>query len=361
MSKKSDGVETFSKRKKIILLLIIIFVLFGAFRIISNRLEDTTAPTSDVVNIKVTSAAITTLENTSPLSGRLEPIEEVSLIPKAMGEVTRVNVELGQKVAKGTVLFELDKTQMATSFNQAKASYQDAQTNLSRMETLYQEGAVSLQQLEQAKTAYTMAKESYTAASDGLSNYVVSSPIDGYVTSVNVDVGTVASQAIAAVTIANIDKLEINTSVSEAMINKIAVGDKVEVLVSSVSDTPLSGTISALSPAPAMGTLTYPLKVTLDNEGLSIKPGMFAEVIVTSDKIDGVVAVPSAAVLIKSGKTVVAVIDDDSKLVFRDVVIGIDNGELIEIKSGVNTGETIVIEGQHYLEEDSEFNIIEQE
>ncbi len=359
MGKLSDRIKTFSKKKKIVLVLVAILILFSASRIISTKLEDTTVPTSDVINIKVTDAAITTLENTSPLTGRLEPIEEVSLVPKAIGEVTVINVELGQKVSQGTVLFELDKTQMAASFNQAKVGYQDAQTNLSRMETLYHEGAVSLQQYEQAKTAYTIAKESYTAAGDGLSNYIVSSPINGYVTSVNIDVGAVASQAIPAVTIANIDKLEINTSVSENMINKLAVGDKVEVLVSAVSDSPLSGTITALSPAPPAGTLTYPMKVSLDNETLSAKPGMFAEVIVTSDKTEGVVALPSASILIKSGKTIAAIIDDNGKLLFRDVVIGVDNGKLVEIKSGVKAGETVVIEGQHYLDEDSKFNIIE--
>lgn len=355
----SDDVKKFSNKQKAALIIIAVFILFGAFRIISNRLEDKTVPTSDIVNIKVTKAAITTLENTSPLTGRLEPIEEVSLIPKVMGEVTRVNVTLGQKVSKGTVLFELDKTQAATAYNQAKANYQDAQINLNRMETLYKEGAISLQQYEQAKTAYTISKESYNAASDGLSNYVVSSPIDGYITSVNIDVGTVASQAVAAVTVANIDKLEINTSISENMINKIAVGDKVQVLVSSVSDIPFSGTVTALSPAPPAGTLTYPMKVSIDNKDLTIKPGMFAEVIVTSDRTEGVVTVPSASVLIRSGKPIVAVIDNNGELVFRDVVVGVDNGEFVEIKSGVQAGETVVIEGQHYLEEDSKFNIIE--
>ena len=137
MSKMSDEVKTFTNKKKAVLVLIAVFVLFGAFRIISNRLEDKTVPTSDIINIKVTKAAITTLENTSPLTGRLEPIEEVSLVPKVMGEVTKVNVTLGQKVNKGTVLFELDKTQAATAYNQAKANYQDAQNNLNRMETLY--------------------------------------------------------------------------------------------------------------------------------------------------------------------------------------------------------------------------------
>ncbi len=141
-------------------------------------------------------------------------------------------MELGQKVTKGTVLFELDKTQIATSFNQAKAAFNDAQLNLNRMETLFQEGAISQQQLEQARTAYTIAKESFTAAGDGMSNHVITAPIDGYITSVNVAEGGIASQSMPAMTIANIDKLEIDTGISEAVINKIKVGDKVDVIVS---------------------------------------------------------------------------------------------------------------------------------
>ena len=359
IKQKINSLKSFSRKKKIVLALVVVFVLFGAFRIVSNRMEDTSAVTSDVINIKVTTAAITTLESTSPLTGRLEPIEEVTLIPKAMGEVTNVYVELGQKVTKGTVLFELDKTQIATSYNQAKASYNDAQVNLSRMQTLYQEGAVSLQQYEQAKTAFTIAKESYTAASDGMSNFVVTAPIDGYITSINVDIGAIASQSVAAATIANIDKLEIDTSISETLINKINVGDKVDVLVSSVSETPLSGTVTALSPAPAAGSLTYPMKVTLDNASVSVKPGMFAEVIITSDKTANVIALPSDSVRIISGKTVVAVIEGGNKVVFREVVVGVDNGKLAEIKSGIDVGDTVVIEGQYYLVENSEFNIIE--
>ncbi|MDD3169347.1 MAG: hypothetical protein PHC91_07805, partial [Eubacteriales bacterium] len=119
------------------------------------------------------------------------------------------------------------------------------------------------------------------------------------------------------------------------------------------------GTVTALSPAPAAGSLTYPMKVTLDNETAEVKPGMFAEVIVTSDKTADVIALPSSSVLIKSGKTVVVTITDDNKIEFREVVVGVDNGELAEIKSGIKVGDTVVIEGQYYLEETSEFNIID--
>ena len=357
-TKKFERIRKLSKKQRIVLVVVLLFFAVGVFRIVSNKLEDKTVVSSDVINIRVTTAAITTLENTSPLTGRLEPVEEVTIIPKAMGNVTSVNVELGQKVAKGTVLFAIDNTQIATTYNQAKAGFSDAQTNLNRMEALYKEGAVSLSQYEQAKTAYTVAKETYTSASDGMSNYAVTSPIDGYITSINVEVGSMASQAAAAATIANIDKLEIETSISETIINKIKIGDKVNVLVSSVSDEPFTGTVTALSPAPAVGSLTYPMKVTLDNATAEVKPGMFAEVIITSDKTAGVIALPSSAVRIISGKAVVATIED-KKVVFRDVVVGVDNGTLAEIKSGVKAGDTVVIEGQDYLEDNSEFKIID--
>ncbi len=359
MSKKLNSFKKLNKKKTIVLAVVIVFVLFGAFRIVSSRLEDKGTVNSDVINIKVTTAAITTLENTSPLTGRLEPVEEVSLIPKASGEVTNVHVELGQKVSKGTVLFELDKTQIMLTYNQAKVSYNDAKLNLDRIAALYQEGAVSLQQYEQAETLFSKAQDGLNSSSDNLNNYAVTSPIDGYVTSINVEVGSLASLSSVAATIANVDNLEINTSLSETMINKIKTGDKVNVLVSSASETPFTGTVTALSPAPAAGSLTYPMKVTLDNAAEDVKPGMFAEVIITSDKTADVIALPSNTILIKSSKTVVATIENEEKVVFKDVDVGVDNGELAEIKSGIEVGDTVVIEGQHYLEETSEFNIID--
>lgn len=357
-SKKIDSLKKMSRKKKILFIAVVLFVAVGAFRIVSNKLEDKTVVSSDVINIRVTTAAITTLENTSPLTGRLEPENEVTIIPKAMAEVTSVNVELGQKVSKGTVLFTLDQTQVAAVYNTAKASYLDAQTNLNRIQALYQEGAVPLQQYEQAKTTYTVARDNYTTASDNVSNFTVTSPIDGYVTSINVKVGDLAAQSAPAATIANVDKLEIETSISETVINKIKVGDKVDVLVSSVSDKPFSGTVTALSPAPAVGSLTYPMKVTLDNATTDVKPGMFAEVVITSDKTANVIALPSNSVLIKSGETLIATIQD-KKVVFKPVEVGVDNGTLAEIKSGIKVGDIVVIEGQNYLDENSDIKIID--
>lgn len=349
-------------KSKLFIIVIIIAILFVALIVIktvASSMGEVEEKTIDVVNIKVATAELTTLENTSPLTGRLEAVDEVALVPKVPGEVSRVRVELGDKVSKGAVIFEMDSTQIATSYNQAKVAYDDAQINHDRMATLYQEGAISQQQYEMAQTGLAVAKETLAAASDGMSNYVITSPISGYVTSVNISAGTVASQAVPAVTIANVDKLEISTNISEHLINKVALGDKVEVKVSSASDTPIIGTISTLSPAPATGSLTYPMKVTLDTVPAKVKPGMFAEVVITSEKTSNVLTVPSESILIKGGKTMVVTIEDGDKVNIKEVVVGVDNGKLAEIKSGIQAGEVIVIKGQNYIEDTSVINIID--
>ncbi|MDR1571402.1 MAG: efflux RND transporter periplasmic adaptor subunit, partial [Clostridiales Family XIII bacterium] len=311
------------------------------------------------VNVRVDVAALSDLSVSSLLTGRLEAVDEAQVFPKVPGEVTRVYVELGGRVSKGSPLFELDKTQMATALNQARLSLDDATTNLERMTALYSEGAIPLQTYEQAQSAVSMARESYTAASDAYGNASITAPISGYVTSVNVAAGGIASQAVPAVTISNIDRLEISANLSENMINKVRVGDSVDVLVKSVSDTPFSGAITALAPAPAAGSLTYPIIITLENPGDSLKPGMFSEVSIVTDRLEGVLAIPSKSVMIKSGRQTVATIGADGQVVFRDVVTGVDNGVTVEIREGLAEGERVVVEGQAYVDETSRVNIVE--
>jgi RND family efflux transporter MFP subunit len=346
--------------KWVIAAFVIILLAIAAFRIVSDRLTPQETTEESAVNVRVATAVVTDINSNSILTGRLEAKEEAIVIPKIAGEVTRVYAELGNRVSKGDRLFELDRAQMATAVNQAKIAYDDATTNLERITVLYNEGAVPLQLYEQAQSAYNMAREAYSAAGDVIGNATVTAPIDGYITSVNVSVGGLASQASPAVTISNTDSLEINTGLSENMINKVKIGDTVEIRVKSVSETEsFTGTVTALAPAPAVGSLTYPMVIALDAPGEAVKPGMFAEVIISADKAEGALAVPSKAVFIHSGRQMVISLNDANGVVQNDVVTGVDNGEIIEIKSGLNAGDRVVTEGQSYLNASSKVNIVE--
>lgn len=342
-----------------ILLLVLAMLGLVVVRLISNKLSPVQLAPEMPVNVRLATVELADIESSSVLTGQLEAMDEVAVVPKTPGVVTNVYVSLGSRVAKGATLFELDKTQLSISLSQARVTLEDAKVNHDRMKTLFEEGVVPLQTFEQAQSALSMANDSYAAAADAYSGAVVTSPINGYVTSVSVVPGALASQAVPCVTISNTDKLEINTNLSESMINKLAIGDTVDVLIKSASATPLQGVVTAISPAPVSGSLTYPVKVTLNNPDESAKAGMFAEVFIITDQSSAVLAIPSAAVMIKSGRQVVATVSADGKVAIRSIVVGLDDGERVEIKEGLAEGERVVIEGQSYLDETSSVNIVE--
>lgn len=347
-----------SRKLWILIILIVAVSVLGVYRIIDANRPAIVAE-ANPVNVTIETVDYGSIYATSPLTGRIDPIESASIIPMTAGEVISVNVGLGDYVKKGAILFELDKTQMATSYNQAKLGYDSAKSDYDRLSLLYKEGAISQQQYQGAKTQLDVAKQSLNVAAEALSYCTVNSPIDGYVTSVNVAVGGLASQAMPAVTVADVSALEINTTISEYLISKVHVGDPVDIYIKSLSQQPYSGIITALSPAPATGTLTYPVTISLTDEVGVIKAGMFAEVQIVSDKKEQVLCIPSDSVFIKSGESMVAVLDGTIPHLVS-VTTGLDNGVLVEITDGLEAGDLIVTSGQQYVVEGEAVNIISE-
>ena len=359
-----------SRRPKIIRrVLIFAAILFVAVLLairISANFQTPAILEEAPVNVKVSRAETMSIYATAPLSGRVQPIEEATVAPLASGEITRVNVKVGDRVNRGAVLFEirdLSREQTTAAYNQALEARNAAQTAYERLAILYDEGAVSLQMMEQAQTAYAQAQESLTIAGAtrdiARNNSVVTAPISGYVTYLSVSVGSVAAPGVPAVIVADVSRLEISTSASEYIVGKLKVGDPVDIHIATLGDAPYDGAIKAISPAPAAGGLTYPVTVSVEDASGEVMAGMFAEIRIISDEKDEVLCVPSDAVIVKSGRPVVVVIDGDNIAAFREVTPGIDNGEFVEIVSGLSANEIIAVSGQQYAKEGHAVNIIE--
>ena len=361
MSNSSEKNERKVSKKSVVLIAITILFVLGmlAFRISANFSNPDLSAAETPVNVRVTQAEYLSIYATSPVSGRVQPVDEVLIMPLASGEVTRVYVSMGDHVKKGASLFEIDKTQISTTLTQTREAYKSAETAYNRMSTLYGEGAVALQVYENAQMQYIAARESYNAASNAYSNCTVTSPIDGYVTSLSVTVGSLAAPGAPAATIADVSELKINTSVSEYLAPRIKAGDPVRIRIATLDSREYHGVITAVSPAPAAGSLTYPVTISVEDESGEVMAGMFAEIIIISDEKDSVLCVPSDSVIIKSGRSIVVVIGGENMPEFREVKTGIDNGEFVEITSGLSLGETVAVSGQQYAKEGHAVNIIE--
>ena len=324
----------FLARHKLLTLIIILLIALAGYRIYAYITSDKGAGEVLPVNVKAEAASIQDVTVTAPITGRIQPAEDVPIVPLAQGKVTKVNVKIGDQVKAGDVLFEIDSSALAASYTAASNAY-------SRMKTLYEAGAVSAQDLESVKAQYSQLAEQ-------MSFYRVTSPIDGYVTSLNVSVGTVAGGSMAG-SVANIDAFKIDAKVSEQLASSIHVGDNVDVYVASADKT-FTGTITAFSPIPSLGTLTYPLTVTMDPSD-DLFAGMFAEIHIVSEKVFETLCVRSEAVMLKDGKSVVVVLDKDN--IPSNVVVetGVDNGSMVQILSGLKAGDMVVYSGQQYVTE----------
>jgi len=344
--------------QKILLIVVFVMIALGVYRI-AAIISGPTQKEEPPVNVTVSEAETGSLFTTSPVTGRIAPVNEAVIIPLASGRVTAVHVSLGDYVEKGTVLFEIDKTQIAASYSQATAAFQAAKTAYNAMSALYAEGAVSLADYESAKSAYASAQAAATMAGEAYKNCSPASPISGYITSLNVSLGNLASTGSVAATIADTSSLKIDADISEYLIGKIAVGDDVQIYVGTLGDTAYTGKVTALSPAPAAGGLTYPITITVTDKRSDIKAGMFAEVQIIAESKDEVIIIPSDAVVIKSGRSLVATIDENNIPTYKEVVTGIDNGEFVEIKAGLKSGEKIITSGQQYISEGQAVKVIE--
>jgi len=289
-------------------------------------------------------------------------------------------------VSAGDALFTIDSQNYQAMFNQAQAAYNSAQAsytaavqrmenaklNLERNKKLYEEGAISKQQyesmqlqaldadLETSRYSVESARAAMENARISLANSVVRAPISGTVALVSVNLGDMASAGMGAITITNSSKVEIEVSISENLINKVKLGQEVDIRIKSASEKPLKGKISSLAQATTKGTMTYPIKVELENANGLIKPGMFAEADIVTESQKGVIAVPSEAIIVKNGKKNIFTVEK-GVAVLKEVETGLDDGQYSKIEKGLSEGEAVVVKGQNYIDDQSKVSISGQE
>lgn len=343
----------------------------------------TTTVEEQYIPVEVLPAAVQTLVERTNFSGKINSDQALSLVPKMMGKVGSVHVQIGDKVSAGTVLFTLDATDLQKAVDMAslgvrsaEANYQRtkeqidlAKTNLERQKQLYEAGAISKVQLETAESQasetplqlvqiqWDQAKLSLQQAQDGLNNAVVTAPVNGTVTGVNVKPGEMASSAQPAVTMAQMSALYVDINVPENIVNSMQLGQEAKVTITSAEVQDITGKVSSIAPAADARTMLYAIKVAIDNPEGKIKPGMFAKVEMATESRTHVLAVNSEAIVTKNEKLFVYVVENE-QAVEKEVSTGLDTGAMVEVITGLNPEEYVIIKGQTLVDQGSKVKIV---
>jgi multidrug efflux pump subunit AcrA (membrane-fusion protein) len=300
---------------------------------------------------------------------RLDDVDAKLRVQQMQAQVDQMKASLRQAEEKVGVRpgqsFDLNKIPEVAN---AKVALDLAEKNLRRSEKLIETGDVSRSQYDQQKaqrdqlreqyeSALSLARQNYAAvmtaranvanaesqlnlARRNLSYAVVFSPIDGFVSERNADLGEYVSPTTKVATIVRINPLRLRIDIPEQAIPVINVGQSVSVTTSAWPDKNFSGRIARVSPnvTPASRTLTVEAEV--ENSSGALKPGQFATVRILQSRAQPAVLVPARAVRTESGVSRVFVIKDGHAQE-RVVQLGQTEGDLVQIKNGIAGAEQV--------------------
>lgn len=338
--------DNVKKLSILIILIAIMLFVFGCGSTESTEQQEVMEKAIPVETIEVTKGEF---KKFLTLSGITNARDTVMVIPKIAGmeKVVALNVKEGDKVSAGQTLALLDQSTVSLQLSQAQKNYDDALANYERNKVLFEAGAIPKANFEQIETVLHQAQIALEGQQIAFNNTVVKAPISGIVTAVNVVEGGMASASTPIATIVDISRLEINTSINEMQVKKISVGQEVEINIPSAGDKVYNGKIDFISPVMDQ-TKSYPVKISLDNTKGELKAGMFAKIALTTDVLEDVIKVPRRAVITRDKESKVFVVEEN-RAVMKKVTIGMNNGTEVEITSGLNPGEILVVTGNDDL------------
>lgn len=315
------------------------------------------------------------LQNSVTATGTIEPVTSVTVGTQVSGIVSKLYVDYNSVVKKGQVIAELDKTNLISQLNTAKANLASAQSklnyetaNFKRYKSLYQKGLVSADDYENAQLTYKQAseqvsscKEEVQRAQTNLGYATITSPIDGVVLSKSVEEGQTVAASFSTpelFTIAqDLTNMRVIADVDEADIGDVKTGERVSFTVDAYPDDTFEGTVTQVrqEATTTNNVVTYEVVISAPNADLKLKPGLTANVTIYTAERKNVTCVSSKALRYTPTKETVGkmkIVDcngknkvwtlDGNRIVAHSVNIGMTDGTHTEILSGISSGTSII-------------------
>ncbi len=230
----------------------------------------------------------------------------------------------------------------------AQAQVETAQAGLISVKAL--EKAKSWEaEITTAKTTRTQANIALKLANKRLRDATIEAPIDGVVSQRFLDLGGMAAPTAPLFEIVNIDTVKATTEVIEVHLSQLALNQQASINIDGIN-TPIEGTITYISPTLQPMQRTAKVEFQIDNPGSMLKPGMFAKVTVPVEVRSDVILVPRVSLIEDSGtKTQNVFVVEAGLSQRRPVEIGLSRGGEVEIRDGLNEGDSVIVAGQHSL------------
>lgn len=289
-------------------------------------------------------------------TGTLEASDVLTVVSETQGKIIQVFKEKGDRVAAGDVIVKVDDEVIAANVLTAEANYEQFQKDVERLTRLAEQNAVTKRDLEQTTIGLKKAKADLTTARKALSNTSIKAPIAGYINNDFVTVGQLLGGGFQVCEIVNNNKLKLNIRVSEREVYKIRNGQNVSIHIAVFPDKKFTGTITSIAEK-ADAAMKFNVEITINNNSkIQLKSGLYAEAILPVKNEEKFI-IDKRCIIGSMEKPMVFVVQN-SKAVRRELIIGASSDKQVEVLSGLNDGDQVIVSGQLNLKDGSEVNII---
>jgi RND family efflux transporter MFP subunit len=333
-----------------------------------------------------------TIATTLSIAGQFIPYQNVELHAKVAGYIRKINVDIGDHVHQGQVLAVLEIPEVIAQVDEAKAAVHHAEEEIQRARSdvlraqadnvalhsnaerlvntdKVRPGLIAQQELDDAtakdrssQAQVDAAKSSFAAAQQqvevakadqqhysALSDYArITAPYDGVVTwrfadtGALVQAGTSNTSGLPVVTVAQIDVLRLRIPVPESIAAKVRIGDSADVQVQATGEH-FTGKVSRFTDSLDTSTRTMQVEIDVPNPNYHLQPGMYANVTLSANSRPNALTVPIEAIQRGENKTTVLVVDTDNRVQSREVQVGVESSNNVEILGGVKEGERVLV------------------
>jgi len=395
----SDEVHssTARRRKLIILSGVLLCLVVAGFAVSRLRAGGDSARSTAEASTSAVYAAVApvkreTVANSLSIAGQFIPYQNVELHAKVAGYIKNIYVDIGDHVHQGEVLAVLEIPELVAQVDEAKAAVhhaeeeiQRAHSDVSRAEAdsvalhsnavrlintnKVRPGLIAQQELDDAtakdrasqaqvdasKSALAAAKQQLAVAVanqqhySALSDYSkIIAPYDGVVTwryadtGSLVQAGTSTSTGMPVVTLAQVNTLRLRIPVPESLAAKVKVGDSADVHVQATGEH-FTGKVTRFTDALDPSTRTMQVEVDVPNPNYHLQAGMYADVNLLANSRPDALTIPVTSILRSENKTSVLVVDPEDRVQVRQVQLGVESPNRVEVLSGLNEGEKVIV------------------
>ena len=356
-------------RKSHIILTISLLVMFSAtglllFPQLRSGGEDTSGQAMARTPAKTSVPVITALATTEPFTETLEALgtakanESVVITPTLEERVVGVYFEDGDDVSEGQVLLKLDDSEIQFQLAETRATLMEQQKQFDRIRQLAKTNATSRSRLDEEQGLLEIARAKVALMKAQLQDYTIRAPFSGALGTRQISTGAVVDSDTVITTLDDTTRIKLDFTVPEIYLGVLKLGMNVSARSAAYPDRNFEGTVAAISSRVDPETRTLTIRAHIPNPERLLKPGMLLTVDLIKDRSRTLI-VPEEAVILEKDKKYALVVTPENIVTKIEIVTGRRSPGKVEVISGLNAGQQVIIKGITRVRSGTSVNVVE--